>query len=513
MFPEVSTIDKNHPTPILSLDDALGGIGVSYIWDLTEAPDGRIYGGCYSPSKLLEYDPRTKTVKDLGAMSKGRNYVRYLAAAPDGKIWCRVSFPSELYIYDPTTGEKRQTEYSPSGVLAKGRSVYVGARGNILRFDPKSEKLVHTLTGGGTPIPGDYTRGLYLARGGAICFYDPDANRMKKLAEGGYLGMCKWVEADRYVHGMIDQDYYCYDLQEKKFLVRKRLTPPDGPGMKIYAVCSGPDGNIYGGVYINQHLWKVEAATGKVIELGRHRRDGGQIDSITCGGGRVWCGSYYGAYFASYDPKKPWNPGAGSKDNPRDYGGVGHGQIRTRCILYGPDGKVYMGSYPSYKAGNTDDMSVLDPETGKVKLYINLAPRCLAAGKKMIFGCSTRKFFAFDPGKKKVVCETPARFSAMVGLPDGRIACGDSGQVKIFDPATMKFVVTKNYEVGKIDTLTLGRNQACVYGISDTAVFRIDIADLSIKILHRGGGRFMAEDRFGNLYFARGAALFRLVRR
>lgn len=79
---------------------------VQYIWDLTEAPDGKIYGAGYPQAKLIEYDPATKVLKDLGRMSTERNYIRFISAAPDGRLWCSVGHPALLFVYDPRTGER-----------------------------------------------------------------------------------------------------------------------------------------------------------------------------------------------------------------------------------------------------------------------------------------------------------------------------------------------------------------------------------------------------------------------
>ncbi|MCD4825211.1 MAG: hypothetical protein K8S55_11460 [Phycisphaerae bacterium] len=518
----------------------LGNLGVSYIWDLAETPDGKIYGGCFGKKKagkhtstLLEYNPATKKLKNAGVISEDRAYLRSLAAAPNGRLWCAIGCPALLFVYNPQTGEKKQLlpkkyqAYSCTGrPVIRDNYVYVSMYGGanavydkaILVFDAKTEKLVRELQAPAplNPIPGNYKKGFYGNSTGhphpsGVYFYDAATNVFKIVKEGN-IGSCKYVEDNRYLHGLQDQNYYCYDLKEKRFLCRTRLTPPDTTGMQIRCLTTGPDGNIYGGVYINQHLWKFKVDTRQSVELGRCRFGGGQIDSIASGGGRVWMGSYTRAHILSYDHQKPWNPGVKASSNPRDYGPVGKGQYKTDgCdILWGPDGKVYMGSFPVYSSGSTRAMSILDPKTGDIDVYTKLSPVSLACNKELVFGSGKRDFFVFDPKLKKVIFRTKNSFVSMVGLPDGSIAATDGKLFYVFDPGVNKFTLKKDLKVGKINTLLLG-SDGNIYGIG-SVVFRLDSKNKwAVQLLWKKGGKFLAEDRSGKLYFARNDKLFRLT--
>lgn len=263
-------------------------------------------------------------------------------------------------------------------------------------------------------IRGNYKKGFYgYNLDDGVYFYNPDKDLFEKVKQG-YMGLCKYVEDGRYLQGLLDQDYYCYDLKENKFVSQTRLTPLDSPGMRI---------------------WSLSA---------------------------------------------------------------------------GPDSKVYTGSYPSYSSGPTNAMSVLDPQTGNIEVYTDLAPRCLASNKELVFGSGKNEFFIFDPKLRKKIFQTKNSFVSMAGLPDGCVGATDGKIFYVFDPKTNKFIFKKDLEVGDINTIILG-SDGNIYGIG-SVVFRLNSQKKwAVELLCKKGGKFLAEDRVGNFYFARVGTIFRLT--
>ena len=140
----------------------------------------------------------------------------------------------------------------------------------------------------------------------------------------------------RYVHGISDQDYFLFDLKENRFLDRTPLAEAKD-GMAIYTLTGAADGNIYGSTYINQHIFRCDARSGKLTDLGKVVRIGGQVDSIHAGrDGKVYLGSYVLATLSIYDPAKPWNPGRDLPGNPRELGSRGAWTIPDPCHRPGP---------------------------------------------------------------------------------------------------------------------------------------------------------------------------------
>ncbi|MDD5599481.1 MAG: hypothetical protein PHV82_16155, partial [Victivallaceae bacterium] len=336
--------------------------GISYIWDLAEAPDGKIYGACYPGSKLWHFDPHTGRCSLDAVLDEKRDYLRYVTAAPDGKLWCSVIHPALLYVYDPGTEEKRQVlpeEFQSNSFISKPE--LAGKRMSVLTcstdtppvlliFDAISGKLCRShnlktcrLDGQALnlsdvqPIPGNSLEKFYFydARNGRLFSCGVETGKIKLELANFYPGLPKRIENGSLLHSINDQDYVCYDLKNKKIINSTRLSPSEKVKMKIFSLCTGPQGDVYGSSFINQHLWMIDSKSGKITDLGRHRIGGGQIDSICAGDGKMWIGSYTKAHIACYSPDKPWNIIPGPEQNPRDFGPAANGQYRTSCILYG----------------------------------------------------------------------------------------------------------------------------------------------------------------------------------
>jgi outer membrane protein assembly factor BamB len=135
--------------------------------------------------------------------------------------------------------------------------------------------------------------------------------------------------------------------------------------MDVFSLTAGPDGNIYGSTYINMHLFRCDAESGKLTDLGKASRWAGQVDSLSLGrDGKIYIGAYTDAVVSIYDPTRPWEPGLHPGSNPREIGPVGKGQYRTRSNCLGPDGRIYVGSIPSYRSSDTGAFTICDPGTG-----------------------------------------------------------------------------------------------------------------------------------------------------
>lgn len=500
-------------------------LGVQYIWDAAAAPDGTIYAAAgYPKTKLVAFKPGTSEGQDLGEMVPGQQYHRSICVDAYGKVWCGIGMKAHLVVYDPANGSKQSvlpTRYAESSSVydmeAVGKYVVASVNfdGVILVYDAKTLELVRTID-----RPKDQ-KAYMLAKGGhddtiyLSTLPNLDVFRCN-LATGEVtllveaFGQVKVVEADRWVHAIDDQSYVGYDLQEKKEFARKVLTA-GGDGMDVFALTNGPDGNIYGSTYINMHMFRCDADTGKLTDLGKVSRWAGQVDSLSLGrDGLIYIGAYTDAVVSVYDPKRPWRFGVDDQANPREIGPVGKGQYRTRTNCLGPDGKLYVGSIPSYRSAATGAFTVCDPKTGKMDVRTDFVKggtvEVLVSDDKLVYGAGGGEFFVLDPTRGEIFRTARAAVS-MAALPGGKVVGTGKGKLFIYDREANAIVSDEANPLGDFTHMATGPD-GNAYGVNANKVARLT-GDGNLEILVDKGGKYAAVDGKGRVYFARGPKLFR----
>ncbi|MBM4049003.1 MAG: hypothetical protein FJ279_28220 [Planctomycetes bacterium] len=506
---------------------SLGGsqLGVTYLWDLATAPDGCIYGAGYPKSRLIRYDPATGQTSDLGTMVEGQDYLRSICVDRKGQVWCGIGTKAHLVVYDPKTGEKANVlpnEYLANQMVyelaTSGDEVYASVlfSGVALVFNIETKQVVRTFR----PPPGEWAMfANFNAAGQLYCYtspsqhllrYDPKANAATPLAEA--LGQVEVVLDDRYALGFSDQDWFMYDLQAARFLDRRPLTDK-GDGMQIYTLCAGLDGRIYGSTYINQHIFRCDPDTGQLTDLGKVIRWGGQVDSLCAGReGKVYMGAYSYAVIAAYDPRRPWSPGLSPDSNPREYGPLGKGQYRTTAIVHGPDGRLYVGSIPSYNSAPTGAFSVCDPVSGEREVRTDFVPggavSALAADDRYVYGAGGGEFFILDPKPFTKAFSMKLPVSALVLDKPGRVVGCTRDEFFAFDADKREIVLKQKAVTGAVTRLARGPDGS-LYGINAASVVQIAPATLESSVIVKPGGSHLACDPTGRVYFANGSRLFR----
>lgn len=508
----------------------LGGAetGASYIWAVAAAPDGKIYGACYPTCNVVEYDPARGTLRDLGRMVPGEQYARSICVDPFGNVWVGIGTHAHLVVCDPRTGDRRdvlperyRSLSSCYDLAASGPFVAASVEGNdaaVVIYDARTRAVVAEV-----PRPPETawwmnTRGappghvyLYTVPDGHLCDVEVETGRVTTLREG--LGQCELVDQGRFVHAIQDQDYVCYDLQEQTTLARKRLAS-GGDGMDIYTLAAGRDGNIYGSTYINQHMFRYSPATGALEDLGKVIRVGGQVDSMAAGpDGRIYMGAYVMAHLAVYDPARPWAPGRDPAGNPRELGALGHGQYRTCAITLGPDGRIWVGSIPSYNSGPCGAFSMWDPATGEHRTWTDLVPggavHRVAADDRYLYCAGAGLFFVWDPRQARKVHQEERPVRALAACGNGTILGASEADLFAFDPETMRVKASLPAPAGPVDYLAAAPNGK-VYGINQHSVIEFDPAAATASLVAHEGGKLLAVDQNNVLYFARGSKLFRM---
>ena len=383
-----------------------------------------------------------------------------------------------------------------------------GVQEDLIREVPQPQDSLSWMNAQGAP-PGEAY--LYSTPNGDLYHYDIAADELKLLAPG--LGQCEQVVDGRYVHGINDQDYFLYDLGDSQELDRKTIAEA-ADGMRIQTLTGALDGNVYGSTYINQHMFRLDTETEELTDLGKVIRLGGQVDSIHAGGdGKVYMGSYVHATLSIYDPSKPWAPSRELDGNPRELGMVGHGQYRTQATVLGPDGDIWVGSIPSYNSAPTGALSRWNPETGEHKSWLDLVPGGgiyrIAADDRYLYCSGGGRFLVWDPQTESKLYEEERAAYALVVTPGGQVLGNSGEEMFVFDPAEMRVSGSFPAPIGRMDSVTLAPN-GLTYGINNTGIAEIDAATGTGRKVSDAGGHLIATDTAGGVYFARGAALYRL---
>jgi len=501
--------------------------GVQYIWDVATAQDGTLYCAAgYPQSRLVAFDPSAGRVRDLGEMVPGQHYLRELCVAGTGAVWSGIGSRAHLIVCDPKDAGTRNVlpeRYAANSTVYDVEAVgdYVVASvlydGVLLVYDAATEKVVHEI-----PKPPDDISWVIASGGEGHTVYlgtfpSEDVYRcdlrdasLKRVTEG--IGQIKFVEAGRWIHAIDDQDYVVYDLERGRVAARARLAE-GGDGMAIFALTSGPDGNVYGSTYINMHLFRCDGTSGALTDLGKASRWAGQIDSLSLGrDGRVYVGAYVQAVMSVYDPNRPWRPGRDSDSNPREIGRVGGGQYRTKANALGPDGKLYVGSIPSYNSAATGAFTICDPQTGAMDVHLDFvkggAVHALVADDAFVYGAGGGEFFVYDPAAREKRFRVERPVTALATMQAGKVVASGDGKLFVYDRGRNEILGEAANALGDFSHMVTGPEGA-VYAVNTAHAARIAGDGLSVTALTEEGGQFAALDAQGRLYFARGAKLYR----
>ncbi|MBN1490474.1 MAG: hypothetical protein JXA69_11210 [Phycisphaerae bacterium] len=501
--------------------------GVQYIWDAATAGNGVVYGAAgYPLTKLVSFDPNTGQVRDHGEMTPGQQYLRSVCVDAHGKVWCGIGTQAHLVVFDPAAGTKKEVlpeKYATDSMVydltAVGDYVVASIRfsGDVLVYDAATCKVVRTI-----PKP-DKQKCWALADGGsghtAYLWTVPSQDAYRCDLQDGSLtclverfGQVKVVEDDRWLHAIEDQSYVVYDVEAKRVVTEHRLTA-GGDGMVVFSLTNGPDGNVYGSTYINMHIFRCDAASGALTDLGKISQWAGQVDSMSLGrDGRIYMGAYTDAVVSIFDPAQPWRPGLKADSNPREIGPVGEGQYRTKANCLGPDGRIYVGSIPSYRSAETGAFTICDPKTGEMDVRLDFvqggAVHALVADERYVYGAGGGEFFVYDPAAKEKHFRVERPVTAIARIKGGKVVVSGGGKLFVYDRETNTIAAERPNPAGDFSHMATGPDGQA-YGVNKNRVARIGEDGTSVEILANEGGQFAAVDGHGRVYFARGPALFR----
>jgi hypothetical protein len=457
-----------------------GGEKESFVCSLTTAPDGKIWGGTFPSAKLFFYDPKTGKSQNFGRMDPDQFYC-YPTAGTDGLIYCAIQFERrDIVVFDPERGVK--TSLIPLGDRGPGRIRLV--KGN----------------------DGKMYAGLISPDGSDQWFHIEEGKRLVNVSRGEVPFPKTGLPDGRQfslVENKILKIRHPETKEEKEIPLRY-----DASGAYIFVVGEGPDGRIYGSSMLPLRLFVYDPKDGSLVNLGKAAHATGEVYSMGIFDGRLYLSSYPEARLSVYDPEKPLRFGDTEESNPRDLGSLGGDQYRPRAMLAGPQGKVYIGSYPDYGLMG-GALSVYDPRKNEKRVYRHVIQNqsisslayvekydLLAAGSSVRGGTGTHaiekeaKLMLWDPKEEKKVFE-------MVPVPEARtilslasttngLLYGITEKESVFVFDVEKREVKKTFQLGLKEPMEISFRRGFdgrLYGLAKEAVFVIDPVNDEVAVL------------------------------
>ncbi len=532
---------------------------LSYDWvfSVSEASDGWIYFGTYPEGALLRHDPTTGQIEELGQLipdTTRAQYVRHLSASFSGKLYAGMGAFPELIEIDLESGDR--TRMLPERFKDRSFVYYTGRfrdlllavvspKDRLLFFDPESKEVIREVAPpDGAPGFGRFNGDSFVTVNGKLLLgtadddrlwlydYDEDSFSLFAedvgapigLADGGYL----FTVNSRSTYSIIDV--------ATGEVVVSRPTMFEGLGMQMHAIAEGPDGDVMGGIYINQGFFRQFLDPDSLFSPGTSVTFGGQIDQLIEVNNKIYLAHYTSARLSVYDPAQRWNPGRGDDANPRVIGSIENEQDRFPTMVAGADGRIYLGSIPKYgKLGGA--LVAFEPKTETWSTYRNLArdqsilslvahPSGLIYGGTGITGglgsvpsTPEAQLFSWNPETNQKVMEVTAvpgaaQIWGLDLLPDGKLVGTADSVLFVYDPASG---VIEDIAPGVPEVIKkiVVADDGWVYGTNEYRLFRFryDLTQLQVLDEFDGYWDSLVKLRNGRLFVARGAELMEVERK
>lgn len=482
---------------------SVGVPGETYIWNLAQGSDGRIYGGTYGNGKLAAFDLNTYTVEDLGAPAPPNLYLRLVSATPDGRILC--SFGTEkptTLLFDPKTKQYNPVPKSLEGIslgsvwegyFVAGTQAFQGMQLEAvspLPFPiPPAEK-------GGWYIDTTLTteKTLYLRQNSRVYRYRKGAESLALLADQDLRGGNLYAVTETgTLLGVRGQDYFV--LKSPKSKMKLNYIPGDSAPRKIHFLKADDAGKLWGGPPFGQTLFSLNLRSKRAQNTATVSDAGGEVYDVTFVEGKVYAVAYAAGEIIRYAPKQKWDQWG--KHNPQTLVSLNtRGYIRpTAGIVASTDGKtLYSGWTAAYgKYGGA--IAITQTETGATELIEN------PLGEQAIEGLAVEGNFAY----------VGTSLSAN-GLPKKK---GESARFGVIDLTTKQVVFRHEFAgVESVRQLVLDRKTGIVGGIAGGELLLFDTKNHTLLKERpteptRATSYTMAAPRDGNIYFGQDKVLLR----
>ena len=526
----------------------------TFFCHMDQAADGMIYGGTYGSGSFFSFNPATGEMKNYGPMDKDEKYIWSVAATDGDIVFCGMASHSKIYAFNLKTGEKTQImpeEYVTSdfsyGLIVNGGYLYAGCpyKNIVLAFDAKTYKLLDVVdmseqgefSVNSVAFKGDdddyyfnTSYGLYLWN------YNARTRKLRKVFDerfGQILAVFPGYKAyaQNFDSGLVGYDFKTGEITRRELDLK-------GEGMGIMNIAAGPDGKIYGGTYINQHMFSYDPVSGELKDMGKAIRNGGQIYSLQSYKRKIYMGHYTQGICSIYDPWKPWKPGTTEGSNPLDIGRLSPYANRPIQVTLGKDKYIYFGTMPRY--GHLGGSLVrVDPETNSIEPHRNIVKdhsiysvasgfgvtydetaNYIYAGSSIYGGTGAKpvdksaRLLIWDTSRLEKIFECePVPMAeyiyALAVASDGKVFGAADRTLFVFDPYKKEIETKFNPQLGTIRKLMKSAN-GLIYAGSDKALFQIDPKTLAISIIPTEGGvRAICEDSDHVIYLNQGPDLYK----
>ena len=257
----------------------------------TEGLDGTVWAGGVYNTGLISYDPQTQEMTDHGRMDETEQYLSYLADDDAGWIYCGIGTSrSNIVAYNPATGERRSLIDDDLRAVGTG---YVEPLADGSAYGSIGADLkLHLYDGVATPVA---NREELAAR--------------RDVRDLHYGSMVRELPDGRQVRR--------YDLYERVIAVLDPETDEitrytfdyESGGANITSLGPGPQNTVFGSTSHPMHLFRLDAGSGDLGDMGPVPQvGGGNFCAITSLGDLVFGVQYAAGQLWQYDTALPWSP-------------------------------------------------------------------------------------------------------------------------------------------------------------------------------------------------------------
>lgn len=320
-------------------------INVPLYLSFTEGRDGKVYAGSYEGCHLVEVDPETREVTDLGAMDPAEMYLSRLATDDKGWVYCGIGVARyNLIAFNPRTGERRQlvdeSQRKPgtcavsSGEDGKAYGTIDGV--NYVLYDGAKSPLPE-----GQASPSECTGAVGW---GSILNRIPDGRQISKYNLDG-----KWIDVTDPKTG-----------QAKRLKIDYR-----SEGAYVRFVVSGPGGKVWGASGHPPWSFTFDPKTQQTKILGTSR----SWQAADSKKDKIFSAEYSGGWLSVFDSRRLWSGEGNEKTaNPRVLGEYSPDINQPFAALVHPDGRyVLISGWPGYGYVG-GGLAIYDLKTGQSQL-------------------------------------------------------------------------------------------------------------------------------------------------
>lgn len=491
--------------------------GESYFWGMTLGSDGKVYGGTYPGCSLMQYDPQTHTLLNLGKVSDNvsNQYSRPVWGEAAGYILMNYGFD--------TKGMKAYR-------ISDGQFIEFGSPGEQIKW--VTGKLVCTEQENGNELAYyDAAAALQPVDCGAI--HESDIPLLTLTLPGGQTVPIKVLGGNR-AAGVKGQEYFIADLPpdsascaEPMEVDLKRI-PVEAPATAIFTLQSDGKELLWGASGFGQTVFSFNPSTGAFWNSPSVCNAGGEVYGLQFIDNRLFMSAYVGGDHVLYDPSRPWEQL--HNVNPCTLRSVAPELIRPegRSVL-GPDGAFWTGwsaQYGVYGGG----LSRVDPATLEVEIWYDPVPgqqvSGLAADEKYLYfttngGASglphrrvQSRFAVWEPGKGIILeslFEEDQEAGNAIAALGGKVVCCAGDDIHIFDRREGEFVAA--VPVGQSCQWLVALDERTAGAFCGEEYWEINVETGSGHQVTRTPGYVRASALHdGKLYFAAGSDLYVLNR-